>query len=753
MSAQDRARTDPGFRFEFEAAPELECCFLTPDAVRLTWGPGPDKPSPSVVSELGGNPEVAWRQTADGWRIQSHELSLDVCRSGRLDVRTEAGWLLRRDDPPVRGEKAWRLRSWLQPEERLHGLGLRAAGLNLRPGFYRQWNRDPGGSYGFGHDPLYLCLPVLLGRHRAGSYLLFFDNTFESTVSLSRRPYLAEFTFADGPLRYYLLAGPPARALSRYAQLTGKPPLPPRWALGFHQSRWGYRGQGQVRRVAHGFRKHGLPLAAVHLDIDHMRGYRTMTVNKRRFPDLAGLARELGQRDVRLVSIVDPGVKRDPRFWLYRQGRRQTMFCLNPDGSEHRARVWPGWCVFPDFTEQRVRRWWGSQYRELVQHGIAGVWHDMNEPATFEEDTGHTLPHSTRHGFDGYGGDHREGHNLYGLSMAKAAYEGLLEMQPDRRPWILSRSGWAGLQRYAWSWTGDVESSWEALQMTLPSILNLGLSGMPFSGPDIGGFSGSPSRELFLRWFQLAAFLPFFRSHSAWDTEPREPWRFGKQALDILRSFLELRERLVPLLYTLCWQASQTGHPLVRPLFWDFPDEPLVSDVQDAFLLGTCLLVAPVLEASARRRQVPLPSAGWYHFWDDRRLGGGRRASLPAPLERIPVLVRAGSVLPLAHKGSLILHIYPPEGHGSDDGFPMYSDAGDGFADWRLDRFRLRLSGSRLELAWSSQGSYPWPYQEVVIQLHGAGLRTVRLDGRQASHDGARVRAGRFSRAELELDW
>ena len=741
------------FSFDFPQSPTLECLFLAPDTVRMTWGGGPEKPSAAVVSErLDPETEVTLRETVSGWSLSSSEMALAISWLGQVDFFDAAGCLLRRDDPPQPGPAGWRLLSQLHPEERLHGLGLRSAGLNLRPGTYRQWNRDPGGSYGPGDDPLYLCIPVLLGRNRSGSYLLFFDNPFEATFSLSRHPPRAECSFSGGPIRYYVSMGPPKRLLEGYTELTGRPPLPPRWALGFHQSRWGYRGQGEVRSIVQGFRNRGLPLEVLHLDIDHLRGYRVFTVDKRRFPSLPGLAEELREQGVRLVSIVDPGVKCEVAFPLYREGRKHGYFCFLPGGEELRARVWPGWCAFPDYTCPRIRHWWGEQYESLLDQGVSGFWHDMNEPATFEDEQENTFPLQVQHHLEGYPGDHREGHNVYGLTMARAGYDGLRRLRPEKRPWILSRSGWAGLQRYAWNWTGDVESSWEALRMSLPSILNLGLSGIPFSGPDIGGFSGSPSRELFLRWFQLAAFLPFFRNHAAWDTEPREPWRFGTRAVSIVRDILTLRSRLLPYLYTLCWEAAQWGYPPVRPLFWDIPADPSLGGVQDAFLLGSHLLVAPALEDRIRRREVQLPPGAWYHFWDDALLSGGCKASLPAPLERIPLLVQAGTVLPMERGSRLKLHIYPPSQEGQGGESRLYSDAGDGFGASRLDRFRLERGSSTFRLLWTSQGSFPWPYREVLMQLHGFRPKAVQIDGIELRPSRQTLKSGRFTEAIISLD-
>ena len=733
-----------GTRFRFSHA-ELEIHFLAADLVRVSWEPG-TPPLPYALARTNWpEVEVRLQETAAGWRLSSDELAVTVDGEGGLRFFDAVGQLLRAEMPPQRNGEAWKHHARLQPDEHVYGLGERAASLNLRGGTFRMWNRDPAGSYGPGTDPLYMGIPVYLGLHSAGSYLIFYENPFPATFTFQGE---AAAHFEGGMLRYYLVPGPPARALERYTELTGRPPLPPRWALGYHQSRWSYKREAEVRAVVEGFRAHALPLSAVHLDIDYMDGYRVFTVDQRRFPDLARMARDLEAQGVRLVVILDPGVKHDPNYPVFRKGLAEGVFCTLPDGRPLLAPVWPGWCAFPDFSDPDVRAWWGDRYADLLAMGVAGIWHDMNEPTTFAAWGEPTLPRCTRHALEGRGGDHRECHNLYGLLMNRAGYAALRRLRPQRRPFLLTRSGWAGVQRYAWHWTGDVESSWAALRQTVATVLGLALSGIPYTGPDIGGFSGAPSTELYVRWFQLATFLPFFRTHSALGTPPREPWVFGEAPLAILRTFLRLRYRLMPYLYTLAWEASQTGHPLVRPLFWPDGGSPALWDVDDAFLLGDALLVAPILEEGVRFRTVHLPQGHWYDFWNDTLLDGSRVVELEAPLERIPVLVRAGSLLPLEEGNALVLHLYPPT-EGTGEAF-LYTDAGDGYAEGRVDRFWIHREGGRLEVIREHEGELPLPYVEFVLRVHGMAVRKVWVDGKARPCEGPRIRVGPFERVRLE---
>jgi alpha-glucosidase len=286
------------------------------------------------------------------------------------------------------------------------------------------------------------------------------------------------------------------------------------------------------------------------------------------------------------------------------------------------------------------------------------------------------------------------------------------------------------MQRYAWSWTGDNESTWGALRQTIPTALGLSLCGIPYTGPDIGGFGGDPSAELFLRWFQMASFLPFFRGHADAATKRREPWLFGEPYTSIIQKYLILRYQLMPYIYTLAWETSQSGLPLVRPLFWEAENDPNLSDVQDAFTLGDALLVAPVMEQGARQRDVILPPGEWVHFWDENAYQGPNRFTMDAPLERIPLLVRTGTVLPMETEKALHLHIYPPSKTARRSSNDLYSDSGDGYGEWRLDRFYLYWEGDQLKLQWEVHGEYPFPYQKIILNIHTMQAGSAWVDGR-----------------------
>ncbi|MFG2873374.1 TIM-barrel domain-containing protein [Streptomyces sp. NPDC048338] len=680
------------------------------------WGWDGAGPSPSYA--LAGDPPepdpraVLEPDTDGGWRVVSERVTVAVSRHGAVEVRTPGGVVLRRDLPPRWWEPAeggparWVQRSEVPADARFFGLGGRASGPRLRDGSYRLWNTDPKGGFAPGDDPLYITMPVQFVVSDAGTHLVFHDNSWDGRVTLAEgeegagsghdRPGTSEVRMGGGPLRCWVVVGTPARVLHGWAALTGAPALPPSWALGPQHARWGFGSEREVRRVADGYRDRDLPLSVLHLDIDHYDAHQVFTVDRERFPDLPGLAAELRERGVRLVSIVDPAVKAEPGNAVYDSGAAAGAFVRDARGEEVRGVVWPGDCAYPDFTDPAVRAWWGGLYEERLAQGFAGFWHDMNEPVSFTPFGDPTLPRSARHALEGRGGDHREGHNVYGLAMARAGYEGLRRLRPDERPFLFSRSGWAGMQRHGGTWSGDVSTGWPGLRASLSLVLGLGLCGVPYSGPDVGGFDGSPSRELFLRWFQLGAWLPLFRTHAAIDAGRREPWEFGPEVLGHARAALAERERMRPYFVTLAQLARLTGAPYVRPVWWGAPEDRALRDCEDAFLLGDGLLVAPVLAPGTEQRAVRLPRGSWYDTATGRAYEGPGQVLLDAPPSRIPVLARAGAVIPVrGEDGGLELEVWAPPA-GRTGGGLVVRDTGDGWEPGVIERYTSRLLDGRV---------------------------------------------------------
>ncbi len=677
--------------------------------------------------------------TQDAWRIVIQRNPVRLWFEGASGIPLAA-------DSFGAGWEADRIAVWKKrvEGERFFGLGEKTGPLTRTGRAYENWNTDDSG-YNTRDDPLYKTIPFYLAlcptpdRHFE-AYGIFFDNTFRSWFDFGGRA-LEHVSFgADGgELVYYFLAGPtPADVLARYTWLTGRFPLPPRWALGYHQSRWSYYPEAVVKALVAEFRARRLPLDVVHLDIHYMDGYRIFTWDPERFPDPHRLAQELRQQGVRLVTIVDPGVKVDPGYRVHDEGLAEDVFVRYPDGSLYAGNVWPGRCYFPDFTDPKARAWFGRYVGEFLHTGIAGFWCDMNEPAIFG---GGTMPDLVMHQLEGRGGTHREAHNVYGLLMARAVWEGCRQHAPDQRPFVITRAAYAGVQRYACVWTGDNVADWSHLRQALTMMLSLGLSGQPFSGSDIGGFIGTPSPELYARWIQLGACSPLFRTHTAHGTPAQEPWSFGEEVEAIARKYLKWRYRLLPYLYTCFEEHLRTGLPVLRPLWLHDFEDPRTHDIDDAFLLGSQLLIAPILEPGVRSRHVYLPSGRWYDFWSDRCYTGPAEILVEAPLNLMPVFVRAGTVLPLGpalqHTDepceTLELHVYPGQGQGmlyEDDGHSWAYEAG----VFRRTTFTLEATSSRLSLKAHTEGSYRSSITRLRLYWHGCeALQPLQVDGQPVS--------------------
>ena len=582
------------------------------------------------------------------------------------------------------GEQA-RVNLSLAEGESIFGLGETTGTFNKRGLIREFWNQDV-----LGHAPaihpslrnLYLSIPFAISLRSGQASGLFWDNPARQTWDLGQTLLDQwQMSAASGEIDLYLFTGQAvATVVSRYTSLTGRIPMLPRWALGYHQSRYGYKTRAQVEKIAQTFRRRKIPCDALYLDIHHMDGYRVFTFGKT-FPKPAQFLARLRRQGFKVVTIVDPGVKNDLKFGVLKRGRAIDAFVKEPTGTkDYIGKVWPGPSRFPDFLNARVRQWWGREQSRLSKLGVSGFWNDMNEPANFALPS-KTLPEDCRHDTDAGLMWHRTAHNLYGMEMARASYEGSLAANPGIRPFIITRAGYAGVQRHAVVWTGDNSSVWEHLADTVQMLLNLGLSGLPFCGADVGGFLDNATPELLVRWMQMAALTPFFRNHSNIGTISQEPWAFGSKAEDICRRFIDLRQQLLPCLYGLLAEAHLHGHPIIRPLFWHFQNDPTAAATGDQFLLGSDLLIAPILRQGATARSVYLPHGDWFDFWTGRHHRGSQHVVAHAPLETIPIYARAGGILPLCAVRqftgekpveTINLHVWP----GASGRLEWYEDDG-----------------------------------------------------------------------------
>ncbi|HLL24065.1 MAG TPA: glycoside hydrolase family 31 protein, partial [Kofleriaceae bacterium] len=503
------------------------------------------------------------------------------------------------------------------------------------------WNTDaydPAiGGWKPDQDPLYQSIPFGVHFANGVAHGVFTDETRRMVIELGEQRDTITATGARS-LEQYVIAGPRiADVVDRYTQLTGRPALPPRWALGFHQSRWGYPDGATLEAVAARFRREQIPVDAIWLDIQHMRGFRSFTVDEERFP--AATFARLRAQGLRVIAIEDPGIKIDPAWDVYRRGVDGGHFLA------FEGKAWPGLSQWPDFSRPETRAWWGDLVRETTARGLDGIWLDVNEPTTFPEGGGGTtIDDTVPVAGDGQPTTMAALHNVYALLQAQATYEALLSR--GERPFVLSRAGYAGIQRYAAVWTGDAPSTWSALQQTLPMLLGLGLSGVPIVGSDIGGYSGHATPELYARWLALGSISPFARAHVTNEVPGQEPWMFGDEVTDLSRARLADRYWLLPYLYSLADEAARTGAPILRPLVWEFPGDPATYDLADQAMIGSSILVAPVVEPGATSRRVYLPAGRWYEVHSGAFVDGPQTIDVATTLAALPMFVRAGGIVP-----------------------------------------------------------------------------------------------------------
>ncbi|WP_345951023.1 MULTISPECIES: glycoside hydrolase family 31 protein [unclassified Mucilaginibacter] len=629
------------------------------------------------------------------------------------------------------------------PEEAFFGLGDKPTDLNLRGKRFVNWNTDAY-SFAWNQDPIYRSIPFYISLNEGIAHGIFFDNTFKAHFDFGAEDHGKTSFWADGgELQYYYIHGPNMMdVVKRYHILTGTHPMPPLWALGYHQCRWSYYPESKVHKVAKNFREHKIPCDGIYLDIDYMDGYRCFTWNRKYFPDPKKMIKELAADGFKTVVIIDPGIRVDDNYSVFREGKANRYFCRRSDDYFMEGHVWPGRCQFPDFTNPEVREWWGTLFDELVQMGVAGVWNDMNEPAVFGAGT---FPDDVRHQFDGFRGSHRKAHNVYGMQMVRATYEGMRKLMKNKRPFTITRAGYSGVQRFTSVWTGDNVASWEHLRLGNVQCQRLSMSGIPFCGTDIGGFSGEPDGELFTRWIQMGTFSPFMRAHSAGDTKEREPWSFGEPYTAINRKFIELRYKLIPYLYSTFWEHHRYGFPILRPVIMQEQDEINNQARQDEFTYGDKILVCPVMEPGQTSRRVYLPKGNWYYYWDNAMVAGGEEVEVATPLENIPIFVKAGSVIPeypvMQYVGEkeieeVKLNVYYSDAPANSF---FFEDYGETFAYeqdiYSEKKFVVSGKPSSMTIQQTMEGLYTPRYENYYFNVAGLPFKPTKIiaDGKEVS--------------------
>jgi alpha-glucosidase len=626
-----------------------------------------------------------------------------------------------------------------QTGESFYGMGDKASHCNLKGKRVENWVTDQY-AYGKDQDPLYKAIPFYTGLHKGKAYGLFFDNSFKTHFDFAHERRNTTSFWADGgDMNYYFFYGPEmSKVVSAYSNLTGTPELPPMWALGYHQSKWSYYPESNVKEIAKGFRDRQIPCDAIYLDIDYMDGFRCFTWDKKLFPDPKRMIKELEADGFKTVVMIDPGIKIDREYWIYKEALEKGYFCKRGDGPLMTGKVWPGECHFPDFTNPEVREWWADLYKEFMSDlGVHAVWNDMNEPAVMEV-PGKTAPLDTRHNYDGHPCTHRKAHNVYGMQMVRATYEGVKKYVYPKRPFVITRAAYAGTQRYSSTWTGDNVATWEHLWIANVQMQRMCMSGYSFVGSDIGGFAEQPNGELFARWVQLGIFHPFCRVHSSGDHGDQEPWSFGTEITDIVRKFIEIRYQLLPYLYTMFYKYSKEQRPMLQSLVLFDQEDAQTHFRTDEFIFGEQILVCPIQEPNAQGRRMYIPKGRWYDFWTDEVSEGGKERWVKADLDTVPLFIKEGAIIPKypiqQYVGELeikelILETYYKLGTEISE---VYEDAQDGY-DYKKGRYSLRnfkLTGKKnsLTVQQFKDGSFVTEYKTLKFNLHGLPFKIHKIE-------------------------
>lgn len=712
-------------------------------------------------------------------KIEKENLAVQIWdRSGNIILEDEKGFHWRHDHI---GGNIVMMSKKAVGEEQYFGLGDKTCSLNLRGKRLQNWCSDCFG-YGSETDPLYRSIPFYSGLREGIGYGVFFDNSFRTHFDFAaERNEVTSFWAQGGEMNYYFFYGPDLLEVSRqYTRMTGTPEMPPLWAFGYHQCRWSYYPESRLRKIAKEFRDRSIPCDALYLDIDYMDGYRCFTWNKKHFPQPRKMIKELEDTGFKTVVIIDPGIKVDLDNDICKEGIEKGYFLKRQDGPFVKGRVWPGECFFPDFTSPDVREWWAKLYRDLIRKdGVKGVWNDMNEPATFDLE-GRTLYDDVRHDYDGHSCSHRKAHNVYGMQMSRASYEGVKRFSYPNRPFLITRATYAGGQRYASAWTGDNISSWEHLRLANIQSQRMAVSGFSFIGSDVGGFNDLADGELLVRWLQLGAFHPLFRNHTmgnnvdgAADIDDeaveekalqyftdQEPWAFGEDYEIPARKAIEFRYQILPIIYTAFWQYVKEGSPFLRPLAFIDQGNPDTYYRMEEFCVGDHLLVCPISEPGVTGRSMYLPEGNWYNFFTDELVEGSQEIWVDAGLDQIPLFIRAGAMLPMypirQYVGErpieeVFFHVY------YTDGDPVssfqYEDEGEGYAyedgEFLLKKVKVSGDSQHLRIQQNQEGAFVPTYGTCKLIIHGLPFHPNRLE---INGDLQPIPSNCFKENRLEID-
>ena len=693
----DKAALQPDFSYAVIAKPQQTKVDIGQDASKITLV------TDSVKAIIGKAPFSVSFYTLDGKAINEEEKGLNT------------SWV---------NESVTAYRK-MQKNERFIGLGEKTGPLDRAGNGYTNWNSD---TYGYlaTQDPIYSTIPFYIGIHDNLNYGIFLDNTYQSDFNFgASNNRFSSFGARGGEMNYYFIYHKNvADLISSYTSLTGRMHMPPLWSLGYQQNRYSYYPETEVYRIAQTLREKKIPADGITLDIHYMDKYKVFTWDKQRFPNPKGMTDKLKQMGFKVTLIVDPGIKEEKGYGVYERGLQQNIFVKYPDSTNYTGQVWPGWCNFPDFTNPKARAWWETEINQYAQDGVSGIWNDMNEFSTW----GQKAPDNILFNYEGTTASHLKAHNVYALEMVRASYEGARKTM-NKRPFVLTRAGYAGFQRYSAMWTGDNRAEDEHMLAGVRLLNSLGLSGVAFTGMDIGGFTGNPTAALYARWIQIGAFCPYFRNHTAINTKSSEPWTFGEEVTEISRNYINLRYKLLPYLYSTFYEATQNGHPVNRSLAIDYTFDPKIYDTQfqNQYLFGNAFLIAP-FESGKDFGRVYFPKGKWYDLYSDQVQNGNQEKIIQLSLQKLPVYVKESSIVPMqsliqttAQKptDTLVVHIYKGD---VNNHFVYYEDDGESFANESGNFYKRNiefLPAKRSIVFDKAEGTFQSKFNTIKVVLHG----------------------------------
>ncbi|MBG9375303.1 glycoside hydrolase family 31 protein [Panacibacter sp. DH6] len=626
-------------------------------------------------------------------------------------------------------------------DERFIGLGEALGNIDRR-GTGVTLNNTDNYKYADPRVPMYSSIPFYMGIHQKEVYGLFFNNSHKAFFNFGSSTPYTSVTFDGGEMDYFFLYDTSvARVVEHYTSLTGRMQMPPLWSLGYQQSRCTYYPQDQVMWIAETFRRRQIPLDGIVLDADYQLGYEPFRTNTERFPDMPGLAAQLAKMHIELTASVYPGVHIDSTYDSYTDGIRQNIFIKTTDGLPFQTEIAPLKVHLPDYTDPKARQWWISKMQWMKTNGIKGYWNDMNEPATANS----YLPEDLVFDFDGHKATTAEAKNVYGFQMARSSYEAAVNNLGNQRPFILTRSGFAGVQRYSALWSGDNLATDEGLLNSILLNNQLGLSGLPFVGYDVGGYIGDGSKNLYIRWIEAGVFSPYCRNHREFFGTANEPWAYGEEAEAISKTYINFRYRLMPYIYSAMYTASKNGIPLHRSLAINYPFDANIyqNSYQYQFLFGQDMLVAP-LTSNEKSKQVYLPQGDWYDLFTDNKIAGAQVVNTDCPGYKLPLFIKASAIIPVQGivqstkdkpTDTLFLHVYNGQ---VDNTYTYYEDDGTSL-DYKKEMYYQRdisfhPAARQITIA-AKRGAYKSHFNYIQLLLHGFddNLQSLTVNGSQQS--------------------